>query len=106
DPQAAAAALYDTLHRLDASGARRILAQLPPNTPDWAAVRDRLTRAATPARAPPVLPMAPLRVAASCARNSTVRAFKASSLSADTSASSLLSPQHSSRADLKFCERT
>ncbi len=49
DPQAAAAALYDTLHRLDASGARRILAQLPPNTPDWAAVRDRLTRAATPA---------------------------------------------------------
>jgi len=45
--QAAAAALYDTLHRLDASGARRILALLPPDTPEWAGVRDRLTRAAT-----------------------------------------------------------
>lgn len=48
DPQTAAARLYDALHRLDASGARRILAQLPPDAPDWAAVRDRLTRAATP----------------------------------------------------------
>jgi L-threonylcarbamoyladenylate synthase len=48
DAAAAAAALYDALHRLDASGARRIVAQLPPDTPEWAAVRDRLTRAATP----------------------------------------------------------
>lgn len=47
DAQAAAAALYEALHRLDASGARRILAQLPPDTAEWAAVRDRLTRAAT-----------------------------------------------------------
>ncbi len=47
DAQAAAAVLYDALHRLDASGARRILAQLPPDKPEWAAVRDRLTRAAT-----------------------------------------------------------
>ena len=51
DPAAAAAALYDILHRLDASGAHRILAKLPPDTAEWAAVRDRLTRAATPAGA-------------------------------------------------------
>ena len=48
DPGAAAAALYDLLHRLDDSGGRRILAELPPDTPLWQAVRDRLTRAATP----------------------------------------------------------
>lgn len=48
DPAHAAAALYDLLHRLDAAGAPRILAQLPPDTPVWSAVRDRLTRAATP----------------------------------------------------------
>lgn len=47
-PDAAATALYDALHRLDGCGARRILAELPPDTPAWAAVRDRLTRAATP----------------------------------------------------------
>ena len=49
DPDTAATALYDTLHRLDATGPRRILAELPPDTAEWAAVRDRLTRAATPA---------------------------------------------------------
>lgn len=49
DPEAAAAALYDLLHQIDATGARRILAELPPDTAEWAAVRDRLTRAATPA---------------------------------------------------------
>ncbi|MBU3694742.1 MAG: threonylcarbamoyl-AMP synthase [Rhodocyclaceae bacterium] len=49
DPQAAATALYDLLHQLDAAGARYILAELPPDTPAWQAVRDRLTRAATPA---------------------------------------------------------
>lgn len=47
DPQLAAADLYDLLHRLDALGGRRILAEMPPDTPDWAAVRDRLARAAT-----------------------------------------------------------
>lgn len=47
DPQLAAADLYDLLHRLDAMGGRRILAEMPPDTPDWAAVRDRLARAAT-----------------------------------------------------------
>ncbi len=48
DPDAAATALYDTLHRLDATGPHRILAELPPDTAGWAAVRDRLARAATP----------------------------------------------------------
>jgi L-threonylcarbamoyladenylate synthase len=51
DPTEAATALYDVLHRLDASGAPRILAELPPDAPAWSAVRDRLTRAATPADA-------------------------------------------------------
>jgi L-threonylcarbamoyladenylate synthase len=46
DPQRAAAALYDTLHRLDQAGYDLILVEMPPDTPEWAAVRDRLTRAA------------------------------------------------------------
>jgi len=47
DPAEAAAALYALLHRLDASGASRILAELPAETPAWRAVRDRLMRAAS-----------------------------------------------------------
>jgi L-threonylcarbamoyladenylate synthase len=47
DPAEAARALYALLHQLDASGARRILAELPADTPAWRAVRDRLTRAAS-----------------------------------------------------------
>jgi L-threonylcarbamoyladenylate synthase len=46
DPQQAAAILYDTLHQLDQSGFELILVELPPNEPEWAAVRDRLMRAA------------------------------------------------------------
>ena len=38
--------LYDNLHRLDRAGAERILVELPPQSPDWAAVNDRLGRAA------------------------------------------------------------
>lgn len=41
-----AAELYATLHRLDEEGYDAILVTLPPDTPEWAAVRDRLTRAA------------------------------------------------------------
>ncbi len=41
-----AAELYATLHRLDDEGYDAILVTLPPDTPEWAAVRDRLTRAA------------------------------------------------------------
>jgi len=40
--------LYTVLRELDASGAAVIVCELPPDTSEWAAVRDRLTRAATP----------------------------------------------------------
>ena len=46
DPERAAALLYEALHRLDQAGLDLILVELPPETPEWAAVRDRLTRAA------------------------------------------------------------
>lgn len=38
--------LYANLRRLDASGARRILVEAPPRSPEWEAVNDRLSRAA------------------------------------------------------------
>ncbi len=47
DPQRYAAQLYSTLHTLDEAGVDRIVIQLPPNTPEWLAVRDRLRRAAS-----------------------------------------------------------
>lgn len=34
------------MHDLDACGAKRILVQAPPSAPAWAAVNDRLGRAA------------------------------------------------------------
>jgi L-threonylcarbamoyladenylate synthase len=40
-----AAALYETLHRLDAQGFDWIAVEQPPDTPEWAGVRDRLRRA-------------------------------------------------------------
>jgi L-threonylcarbamoyladenylate synthase len=48
-PQSApeyAAALYDVLHQADAGHYDWIAVDLPPNTPDWEAVHDRLRRAA------------------------------------------------------------
>jgi L-threonylcarbamoyladenylate synthase len=42
-----AAQLYRTLHELDARGLDWIAVEVPPDTPEWDAVRDRLTRAAT-----------------------------------------------------------
>jgi L-threonylcarbamoyladenylate synthase len=45
DPNSYAAQLYACLHLLDKSGVERILVDLPPDTPVWAAVRDRLSRA-------------------------------------------------------------
>ena len=48
-PQSAeeyAAQLYSTLHELDAKGFDWIAVELPPDGPEWAAIRDRLTRAA------------------------------------------------------------
>lgn len=49
DAREYAARLYATLHRLDDEGFERILVELPPDTPEWAGVRDRLRRAAHPA---------------------------------------------------------
>jgi L-threonylcarbamoyladenylate synthase len=46
DPREYAADLYAALHRLDDAGVATILVQEPPQTEDWLAVRDRLTRAA------------------------------------------------------------
>jgi L-threonylcarbamoyladenylate synthase len=46
DAPAAAALLYDTLFRLDRAGLDLILIEMPPDAPDWAAIRDRLMRAA------------------------------------------------------------
>jgi L-threonylcarbamoyladenylate synthase len=48
DPRDYAAALYATLHELDQQGLDWIAIERPPATPEWEAVRDRLTRAATP----------------------------------------------------------
>jgi len=47
DPLAYAAALYETLHRLDADALDWIAIELPPDTPEWSGVLDRLRRAAT-----------------------------------------------------------
>ncbi len=46
DPARYAHDLYSNLRRLDASGAKRILVEAPPLTPQWEAVNDRLGRAA------------------------------------------------------------
>ncbi|MCX7718377.1 MAG: L-threonylcarbamoyladenylate synthase [Candidatus Sumerlaeaceae bacterium] len=46
DPRRYAARLYATLHHLDELGLDVIVVEMPPDTPDWAAVRDRLMRAA------------------------------------------------------------
>jgi L-threonylcarbamoyladenylate synthase len=46
DPETYAAELYAMLHALDDGRFDRILIEMPPDEPEWAAVRDRLTRAA------------------------------------------------------------
>lgn len=45
DPEAYARALYAELHRCDELGAQLIVVESLPNTPDWAALTDRLRRA-------------------------------------------------------------
>jgi L-threonylcarbamoyladenylate synthase len=47
-PSEAARQLYEILHRCDALGLRSILVILPPDQPEWQAVRDRLIRATRP----------------------------------------------------------
>jgi L-threonylcarbamoyladenylate synthase len=49
NPVGYASALYAALHDLDAMGLDRIVIALPPDTPQWLAIRDRLNRAATAA---------------------------------------------------------
>lgn len=44
--EAYAAELYSALHKLDAEGFDWIAVELPPEAPEWAAIRDRLLRAA------------------------------------------------------------
>jgi len=46
DPVAYAAALYQTLHRLDGERVGGIAVEVPPDTPEWAGVLDRLRHAA------------------------------------------------------------
>jgi L-threonylcarbamoyladenylate synthase len=47
DPQRYAAALYGTLHDVDVEGWDWIVVETPPRTDAWAAIHDRLQRAAT-----------------------------------------------------------
>jgi L-threonylcarbamoyladenylate synthase len=46
DAEAFARALYAELHTCDALGAETIIVELPPETPEWSGVTDRLRRAA------------------------------------------------------------
>jgi L-threonylcarbamoyladenylate synthase len=48
DPAGYAARLYDVLHELDRWGADRIVVETPPRDAAWAAIHDRLARAAVP----------------------------------------------------------
>lgn len=48
NPRDYAAALYATLHRCDEQGYDWIAVEEPPDVPEWAAIRDRLRRAAAP----------------------------------------------------------
>ena len=45
-------ALYASLRRLDEAGCDTIIAEQPPQAPEWAAINDRLARAAAGASAP------------------------------------------------------
>jgi L-threonylcarbamoyladenylate synthase len=51
DPMGYAAGLYARLHEWDRAGYELVLIELPPDLPEWAAVRDRLIRAAGTDRA-------------------------------------------------------
>ena len=48
DPPSYAAMLYDALHDLDEAGLALILVEAVPEGDEWLAIRDRLSRAATP----------------------------------------------------------
>jgi L-threonylcarbamoyladenylate synthase len=46
DAEAFARALYAELHRCDAAGAKLIVVEAPPESPEWSGIADRLRRAA------------------------------------------------------------
>jgi L-threonylcarbamoyladenylate synthase len=46
EPEAYAERLYRVLHELDTQALDWIAVELPPDTPEWAGIRDRLQRAA------------------------------------------------------------
>lgn len=46
DAEAFARALYGEMHRCDAAGARLIVVEAPPESPEWSGILDRLRRAA------------------------------------------------------------
>jgi L-threonylcarbamoyladenylate synthase len=46
DAEAFARALYAELHRCDAAGAKLIVVEAPPDSPEWSGIADRLKRAA------------------------------------------------------------
>jgi L-threonylcarbamoyladenylate synthase len=46
DAEAFARALYGELHRCDAAGAKLIVVEAPPESPEWSGIADRLRRAA------------------------------------------------------------
>ncbi len=52
-PAEYAAKLYSVLHELDRENLPWIAVELPPDTPAWTAIRDRLNRAASPEQASP-----------------------------------------------------
>jgi L-threonylcarbamoyladenylate synthase len=47
EPGPYAAQLYAVLHECDRAGVDRIVVALPPDSPEWLAVRDRLRKAST-----------------------------------------------------------
>lgn len=49
DAEAFARALYAELHRCDETGAKMIVAEAPPDSPEWTGISDRLRRAAATA---------------------------------------------------------
>jgi L-threonylcarbamoyladenylate synthase len=49
EPRTAGRALYRGMRELDGSGARELWLEAVPDTPDWAAIADRLARAVAPA---------------------------------------------------------
>jgi len=49
-PEVYARNFYAVLRELDGMGLRTIFIEVPPDRPEWAAVRDRILRATTPLR--------------------------------------------------------